>query len=49
MDTSFHGRPNGAFSFYALKTLRESQPANYEAWFKAIRAYLPSSRLPRTC
>jgi len=46
-DTSFRGRPNGAFTYYALKTLRESSPANYEAWFKAIRAYLPSTKLPQ--
>lgn len=46
-DTSFKGRPNGAFTYYALKTLREGKPANYEAWFRAIRAYLPSTRLPQ--
>jgi hypothetical protein len=46
-DTSFRGRPNGAFTYYALKTLRESKPANYDAWFKALRAYLPSTRLPQ--
>ncbi len=47
-DTSFQGRPNGAFSYYALKTLREKKPANYAAWFNAIRAYLPSTRLPQS-
>lgn len=46
-DTSFKGRANGAFTYYALKTLREGKPANYEAWFSAIRAYLPSTRLPQ--
>ncbi len=46
-DTSFNGRPNGAFTFYALKTLREAKPKTYEAWFKAIRTYLPSTRLPQ--
>ena len=46
-DTSFKGRPNGAFTYYAIKTLRESKPANYDAWFKAIRAYLPSTKLPQ--
>jgi hypothetical protein len=46
-DTSFKGRANGAFTYYALKTLREAKPANYEAWFKAIRAYLPSTKLPQ--
>ena len=46
-DTRFQGRPNGAFTYYALKTLREGNPANYEAWFKAIRTYLPSTKLPQ--
>ncbi len=46
-DTSFRGRPNGAFTYYALKTLRENKPSNYVAWFKAIRNYLPTTRLPQ--
>ncbi|MEO8411246.1 MAG: caspase family protein [Propionivibrio sp.] len=46
-DTSFRGRPNGAFTYYALKALRESKPSTYEAWFKLIRNYLPSTRLPQ--
>jgi hypothetical protein len=45
-DTSFQGRPNGAFTYYALKTLAQS-PKSYNAWFKAIRDYLPSTRLPQ--
>jgi hypothetical protein len=47
-DTSFGGRPNGAFTYYALKTLAANKPSTYEKWFEAIRAYLPSSRLPQT-
>jgi len=47
-DTSFRGRPNGAFTYYALKTLRDQKPATYDAWFNAIRSYLPSSRLPQS-
>ena len=47
-DTSFQGRPNGAFTYYALKTLRERKPANYDVWFNAIREYLPSNRLTQT-
>ena len=47
-DTSFQGRPNGAFTYYALKTLRERKPANYDAWFNAIRDYLPTTRLPQS-
>jgi hypothetical protein len=46
-DTSFQGRPNGAFTYYALKTLRERKPASYEAWFNAVREFLPSTRLPQ--
>ena len=47
-DTSFGGRPNGAFTFYALKTLKKlPAKGTYEAWFKAIRDYLPSTRLPQ--
>lgn len=30
-DTSFAGRPNGAFTFYALKTLREKKPSTISA------------------
>lgn len=45
-DTSFQGRPNGAFTYYALKTL-QNNPKSYSAWFKAIRDYLPSTRLPQ--
>ena len=47
-DTRFNGRANGAFTYYALKALREAKPTTYEKWFKAIRAYLPSTRLPQT-
>lgn len=48
-DTRFNGRPNGAFTHYARKTLA-SLPADagYEDWFRAIRDYLPSTRLPQT-
>lgn len=48
-DTRFGGRPNGAFTFYALKALA-SLPAgaSYEDWFKKITpAYLPSTQLPQ--
>ena len=47
-DTSFQGRPNGAFTYYALKSLRDAKPATYAAWFNAIRAYLPSTRMPQS-
>jgi len=47
-DTRFHGRPNGAFTYYALKTLRENKPPTYQKWYDAIRVYLPSTRLPQS-
>jgi len=48
-DTRFGGRPNGAFTYYALKTLK-NLPAGttYDAWFKSIRDYLPSTQLPQS-
>ncbi|WP_153160308.1 caspase family protein [Zoogloea sp. 1C4] len=48
-DTSFKGRPNGAFTYYALKALA-ALPANasYADWFKAITpTYLPTNQLPQ--
>jgi len=40
-DAWFSGRPNGAFSFYALRTL---QPGiTYNDWIKRIKIYLPSN------
>ncbi|MBI4757371.1 MAG: caspase family protein [Betaproteobacteria bacterium] len=47
-DTRFNGRPNGAFTYYALKTLK-TLPANttYSKWVTAIRSYLPSTSLPQ--
>lgn len=47
-DTRFRGRPNGAFTYYALKTLHEVNPTHYQQWIEAIRRYLPSSRLPQS-
>ena len=47
-DTSFNGRPNGAFTYYALKTLNAlPADASYERWFAELRNYLPSTRLPQ--
>lgn len=48
-DASFGGRPNGAFTRVALDVLK-SLPAGstYSAWFKAIRAKLPSTAYPQT-
>lgn len=47
-DTRFHDRPNGAFTYYAIKTLKRLPPdATYAQWYGSIRDYLPSTRLPQ--
>ncbi len=47
-DAYFNGRPNGAFSYVALRTL-ETLPidADYATWFDRIREYLPSTKYPQ--
>jgi hypothetical protein len=52
-DAYFKGRPNGAFTFCALKALNEMPGAgtglvNYAQWFKAIRRMLPSRQYPQS-
>lgn len=48
-DAYFQGRPNGAFSFVALRCLKAlSAKATYRDWFKAIREVLPSRQYPQT-
>jgi len=48
-DTRFKGRPNGAFTYYALKALAALPAgASYADWFKAITpTYLPTNQLPQ--
>lgn len=41
-DTSFGGRPNGAFTRVALDVLDATNPATYRDWFSAIKKRLPS-------
>lgn len=43
-DASFDNRPNGAFTYVALKALAElpADAPNYRAWMRTIRRYLPS-------
>jgi hypothetical protein len=47
-DATFDGRPNGAFTYFALKALK-SLPAgaSYRDWFKAIRELLPNQNYPQ--
>jgi len=48
-DAYFQGRPNGAFSFVALRTLESLKPgATYRDWYKAVRKVLPSQQYPQT-
>jgi hypothetical protein len=46
-DAYFQGRPNGAFSFVALRALKKG-PASYQKWFIAIRKMLPSQQYPQS-
>lgn len=48
-DARFGGRPNGAFTYYALKTLKTlAAGATYAEWHAAIRRYLPGASYPQT-
>lgn len=48
-DAWFNGRPNGAFTFIALRELKKLKPAaTYQDWYKAIRKALPSQQYPQT-
>lgn len=48
-DAWFNGRPNGAFTFVALRALKNlKQSATYRDWYKAIRTALPSQQYPQT-
>lgn len=48
-DATFNNRPNGAFTYFALKAL-ESLPsgATYRDWYKVIRQSLPNRVHPQT-
>lgn len=48
-DAWFRGRPNGAFTFVALRAL-EALPATatYRDWYEAIRKDLPSQQYPQS-
>jgi len=48
-DAWFNGRANGAFSYLALKALKDMDANDtYSDWFKEIRTYLPHERYPQT-
>jgi hypothetical protein len=46
-DASFE-KPNGAFTYYALKILKENPIITYDDFIKKLNVYLPSSRYPQT-
>lgn len=48
-DAWFNGRPNGAFTFVALRALKKLKPnATYRDWYDAIQAQLPSQQYPQS-
>jgi metacaspase-1 len=48
-DADFNQRPNGAFTYFALKSLKSlPTDASYRDWFRAIRAHLPNQRQRQT-
>ncbi len=48
-DAWFRNRPNGAFTFVALRELAALSPrATYANWYRRIRAALPSQQYPQT-
>lgn len=48
-DARINGRYNGAFTYYALKTLKDlPSDASYATWHKAMLKYLPSASYPQS-
>lgn len=51
-DAEFDGRPNGAFTYFGIKSLKEMSVCGlenftYRDWYKRIRSYLPSQSYPQ--
>jgi len=47
-DANFNQRPNGAFTYYAIRALKTlSAKATYRDWHTAIRRSLPSTNYPQ--
>ncbi|MET7392980.1 caspase family protein [Dactylosporangium sp. NPDC005572] len=48
-DATFDGRPNGAFTYVALESLRAlPEDATYRDWLRSIRRSLPSEAYPQS-
>lgn len=45
-DAWFNGRPNGAFSYWALRTLQQD-PRTLNGWHKEVRKHLPTAQTPQ--
>ena len=46
-DANFDGKPNGAFTYYVLKCIRENPNLTYSQLIQRMNEYLPSSRYPQ--
>jgi hypothetical protein len=47
-DANFNGKANGAFTYWAIKILKElPHTATYLDWYRAIRRALPNSQYPQ--
>lgn len=46
-DAWFGSRANGAFTYWALRTLQDN-PTTLSGWHKAVRRHLPSAQYPQT-
>ena len=47
-DASFNGKPNGAFSYYAIQLLKSNSALTYGNFVEKMTQYLPSGRYPQT-
>jgi metacaspase-1 len=46
-DASFDNKPNGAFTYYAVKILSQNPSVTYEDFVSAVNQYLPSDQYPQ--
>lgn len=47
-DAVFNGKPEGAFSHYSIKILKENPKISYNDFYKKLRKLLPNQRYPQT-
>jgi len=46
-DANFNGRPNGAYTYFALQILKENPAITYNDFVSKLNKYLPSTRYPQ--